>query len=279
MDNGLSTTLHAIERRLQVRLTVIDYHGLLHDEERRPLIGKRWQSHRTQSVCGIGFGPRCVAHCRWQVGEQLANRPQPFVTTCWKGLREIACPLRVAGRPLATLFAGTWRDQSLPIAAHSLSKDWRRSWQELPLYDADQAVELMAILDVISVGLAERLAATLVPDGPGSDLQTTILTFVNFHRSLPVQLGDLAQHIGRSRSRTGALVRELFGCPFATLVRRARISGAKNLLAMSHLRIGDVARAVGFEDPLYFSRCFKDETGLSPKLWRERLDGDTVLNG
>ncbi|RCX19620.1 regulatory helix-turn-helix AraC family protein [Fontibacillus phaseoli] len=38
---------------------------------------------------------------------------------------------------------------------------------------------------------------------------------------------------------------------------------SNNLLA-----IGDIARSVGYEDPLLFSKMFKKEKGLSPRQYR-----------
>ena len=131
MDLSIAATLSAIEQRMGVTITIVDHHGLLHDSDHRPLIGERWQSHRTQNACDIGFGPRCVAHCRWQIGEQLAHQPGPIITSCWKGLREIACPLRLNERPLGTLFAGIWRDAALTPTARALPTKWKEAWKAL----------------------------------------------------------------------------------------------------------------------------------------------------
>ena len=43
---------------------------------------------------------------------------------------------------------------------------------------------------------------------------------------------------------------------------------ARNRLRHSALPIGAVAASVGFQDPLYFSRAFRRETGESPSAWR-----------
>ena len=143
-----------------------------------------------------------------------------------------------------------------------------RSLESAPPYEPNLVSDLIPIIDLLAIGLSERLSTHLQASEQRKDLSSVIMTFVKFNRSLPIQLGDLAEHLNRSKSRTGAIVRELFNCTFAALLRRARIDGAKNLLTLNHLRVADVARATGFDDPLYFSRCFKAETGLSPKDWQ-----------
>lgn len=76
-----------------------------------------------------------------------------------------------------------------------------------------------------------------------------------------------------------------FGCKAAYLLRvyskatgstptrdliRLRIEKAKRLLVgHPHLEVKQVAAAVGYEDPLYFSRLFKRETGLNPSTFKE----------
>lgn len=50
-----------------------------------------------------------------------------------------------------------------------------------------------------------------------------------------------------------------------------RIQKAKDLLSHKNLlNIKEVANFVGYEDPLYFSKVFKKETGLSPKQFMQR---------
>lgn len=47
-----------------------------------------------------------------------------------------------------------------------------------------------------------------------------------------------------------------------------RIARAKQLLAGSDLPVKEVATACGFDDPDYFSRAFRRETGTTPGAWR-----------
>jgi len=53
-------------------------------------------------------------------------------------------------------------------------------------------------------------------------------------------------------------------------LRKPRIEQSRFLLERSQLRIGEVAREVGFEDPLHFSRVFSKSMGLSPRQYRRK---------
>jgi signal transduction histidine kinase/ligand-binding sensor domain-containing protein/DNA-binding response OmpR family regulator len=51
-------------------------------------------------------------------------------------------------------------------------------------------------------------------------------------------------------------------------IRIIRIKKAADLLKTTELNISEIAYKVGFEDPLYFSRCFKEQFSLSPRQFR-----------
>ena len=48
-----------------------------------------------------------------------------------------------------------------------------------------------------------------------------------------------------------------------------RIKEAENLILESEISIGDIAKKVGYDDPLYFSRVFKKYRGYSPSSLRK----------
>ncbi|MCB9265040.1 MAG: helix-turn-helix transcriptional regulator [Lewinellaceae bacterium] len=53
-------------------------------------------------------------------------------------------------------------------------------------------------------------------------------------------------------------------------VRSIRLQKAKALLLSTNLNISEIAYDVGFNDPAFFSRTFREEFGLSPTEVRER---------
>ncbi|HEY1846983.1 MAG TPA: HTH-type transcriptional activator RhaR [Buttiauxella sp.] len=69
-------------------------------------------------------------------------------------------------------------------------------------------------------------------------------------------------------------VRQLFrqqtGMSINQYLRQLRICQAQDLLRHSEMLIGDVATRCGFEDSNYFSVVFTKETGMTPRMWRQR---------
>lgn len=60
------------------------------------------------------------------------------------------------------------------------------------------------------------------------------------------------------------------GCPPARYLARLRMAAACRLLATSDGTVEKVARAVGFPDPLHFSRRFRALIGEAPSAYRRR---------
>lgn len=63
--------------------------------------------------------------------------------------------------------------------------------------------------------------------------------------------------------------RELQTTP-ARYITAARLRRARHLLATSTLGIAEVGQAVGIDDPYYFSKLFKQHTGVAPRAYRRR---------
>ena len=76
------------------------------------------------------------------------------------------------------------------------------------------------------------------------------------------QIGD---EIGLSRVQLYRKVKALTGYSPVEMLRKARLTRARHLLQTTERTVSEVAYAVGFSTPSYFSKCYKDEFGENPK--------------
>jgi AraC-like DNA-binding protein len=107
------------------------------------------------------------------------------------------------------------------------------------------------------------------PTSPTSDPSVAqALQFIQSRFTDPIQVQDVAQHVGLSRR---ALERRFFvylkSSP-AKEIWKARLAKAKLLLQNSTCLIGEVARESGFASLEYFRTFFRSKTGLTPKKYR-----------
>ena len=83
----------------------------------------------------------------------------------------------------------------------------------------------------------------------------------------------ICQLMGMSRTALHLKMTALTGMSISRYIRALRLRKARELLASSSLNISEVAYAVGFEDPKYFSRVFSEEFGIAPTKFRDSAQG------
>ncbi|WP_181366401.1 AraC family transcriptional regulator [Albidovulum aquaemixtae] len=95
----------------------------------------------------------------------------------------------------------------------------------------------------------------------------------------PWTLGQLASQAASSRSVLAERFAEATGLPTMRYLATWRLELAARLLGDGGVKVGTVARRVGYSSEAAFSRAFKRQTGLSPADWRAgRRSTDDVAN-
>ena len=79
-----------------------------------------------------------------------------------------------------------------------------------------------------------------------------------------VSVEDLAADMNLSRVQLYRKVKSISGSSPVELLRNARLKRAYQLLLTTDKSVSEVAYAVGFTAPSYFTKCFKDEYGKVP---------------
>ena len=134
-------------------------------------------------------------------------------------------------------------------------------------------------LDVLSgqmlAGLLGRILHLLSkPDrrpDTGADLNIPrIRRYIHEHLDGPLSLDELAGCVNLSATHFSRLFRRYFGSSPMHYVIQQRMARAASLLAETAAPIKQVAHAVGYDDPYYFSRLFKRTVGLAPGAYRKR---------
>jgi len=107
------------------------------------------------------------------------------------------------------------------------------------------------------------------PPAESHDAIQRSLAWMRRHVDNRPHLAELAAMAALSVPHYSALFRRRTGYAPMDFFLRLKVQRAGQLLDTSPLRIADVAAAVGFEDPYYFSRLFKKITGQSPRDYRK----------
>jgi len=136
------------------------------------------------------------------------------------------------------------------------------------------------IQDVLERELRNSPSARALPT-PGKDDETedlaapllirVVTDLVSRRPNMPYSVEDIATAARITPNYFSSLFHRHMGRPFSEFLTNRRMTLAKELLTDPTRNIGEVALEVGYSDPGYFARRFRQEAGVSPRQWRDRV--------
>ena len=108
-------------------------------------------------------------------------------------------------------------------------------------------------------------------------LSYRIRSWLEKHYDEPFSAQKLEKEFFLGYKRMAAVFKEEYGISMQQYHNKQRMQMAANLLKTTALPVGDIAAKLGFDDRLYFSRCFHAFSGVSPKEYRQSAESDQVL--
>jgi AraC-like DNA-binding protein/ligand-binding sensor protein len=209
----------------------------------------------------------------------------PQQVSCFAGLTDVAVPVVVNGRHVATLMSGqifhrppTVRDfqRVVTMFKGGQDADWekktRKAYFGTPVVTPDRFQAMVHLLNVYAQYLAHyasrpAIAASAKEPKPVS----TAKQFVLLHAEQPITLSAVAQHVNVSRFHFCKIFKKATGMTFTEYVSRVRLEKAKTLLADSSVRVSEVVYAAGFGSIPRFNSVFKRHVGMAPTEYRAAL--------
>lgn len=86
---------------------------------------------------------------------------------------------------------------------------------------------------------------------------------------------DLSNAVALSRVHLFRKMKKLLGVSPSRYLRNFRLQKAREILLTEDIRVIELAYRVGFQDPNYFLKCFKEEYGVSPGQYAKNLNTET----
>lgn len=103
---------------------------------------------------------------------------------------------------------------------------------------------------------------------PEQTISDRIVIFLEEHMADPFQAKVLEGEFYLSYKHLAAVFKQEKGITMQQYHRKLRIQCACRLLRSTSLPIGEISSEVGYGDMLYFSRCFHQTMGMSPREYR-----------
>ena len=121
------------------------------------------------------------------------------------------------------------------------------------------------------------------PRGPADDRAGRIagaMAMIRDGLGCGLTVRDLARHSAMSESGFSHTFKAVAGIPPRRYAIQARIARARELLETTGLSVKEIAAQLGYDDPHYFSRCFRRHTGRTPSaVRRDSTRTDTDKHG
>jgi AraC family transcriptional activator of pobA len=135
------------------------------------------------------------------------------------------------------------------------------------------------VLRALSAALIGLVARELAGDGRvtadavKSDLFQRFEALLEQHFLRHWTVSDYAAALSITPTHLSRLTRSATGHAASQLILERVIREARRNLVYTNLPVSTIAYALGFNDPAYFSRLFAGATGLSPKRFRDKIQG------
>jgi AraC-like DNA-binding protein len=90
-----------------------------------------------------------------------------------------------------------------------------------------------------------------------------------------INLSAISDQLGISTSRLNEIFKTYTSMTPYQYYIHIKIHKAESLLEQSDIPVKEIAHRMGFDDQYYFSRLFKNKTGVSPSDWKKYIT-DTI---
>lgn len=144
--------------------------------------------------------------------------------------------------------------------------------QELQLKQEDYEELLVNYLRQLFILIHRQLLTKPRKKNPMiMDDMAQAVEYFRAHYNKPVSIEDYAASHNISVSWFIQNFKQYTNTTPAQYVQLLRTTNAKSLLETTNYNISEISNLVGYENPLYFSRFFKKQFGVSPSQFRKQL--------
>lgn len=194
--------------------------------------------------------------------------------TCHAGMREAAAPIFVNDDLIGYVMLGQFRSEAAPKAS-PYSKAWQveqgndalqQEYEQTAVFPEHKIETLLSMFRHLMEFIIEG-HLILHKD---FDLLEPVIGLIRNHPERMLTLESASRLVGRSPSSVTRLFKKVTGRSFKQYLTDCRMTEATRILKQKpNLPVAEVARALGYEDPLYFSRAFSRHYGHSPTKYRD----------
>lgn len=142
--------------------------------------------------------------------------------------------------------------------------------KEYNLKNAQSLFLIKSYLDILFVQLSRIIEKEggFAGDFHESEKSEELINLIEKNFKLWKNAAQYAEELNISISSLNSLTKGIYNKTCTQLIQHRILLEAKRLLIVTNLQISEISYELGYEDPSYFIRFFKNKIGVTPKVFR-----------
>ena len=252
--------------------------------------------------------------CDARGGLESFRNNKPYIYRCHFSIIDIAIPIVANGNYLGAIMAGQIRlsDDHLNLELEQIctytsqnridEKLWEY-YNQIPMLTSEQCLNIVKMLE----GVSKHLVVDVKRDDTSMDgermdsdesfysKQNEIfenegkkemsfhpiirksLTVMNFNQGHFYSMVEMARHCNVSPAYFSRLFVKEIGESYTLYVSRQKVSLARGFLEDTDMTVTEISDKLGFSDPGYFIKKYKDSVGVTPAFYRTHYRNENSI--
>jgi AraC-like DNA-binding protein len=273
MDLNLNTSrLNELLVNLQ---EITDLKFSLHDLMAQELYTVNQRSKFCDLICSTKDGYNRCYTCDLQAVSSMEGKTSPYQYRCHAGLVETAIPVTENGQLVVVILFGQildntpldeqWRNTSNLCKWYKNQVELQKAFLQLPQLSPRS---IRAAYEIVNACVSEVRLEKIITFESMSDIQR-LKYFINSNYAADLTLDKISRALAISKSKLCNLARETGSdMTVGKMITRKRIEAAKSKLDQTDEPVREIASQVGISDYNYFTKVFKQFTGITPSEYR-----------
>ena len=216
---------------------------------------------------------------------QQCHANEIFYYTCFAGVTQLIFPVYNGKSKIGYVAVGNFytdRNEALNLL-HSHCKNNNVDFNNMKVFFDSCITEMTYSKSLISTIVNPILSMIEIAYLQGEDVPVyddndsfylRLLSYIKTNYTSNISIKYLAKRQNCSVSYLSHFFKKQCGMSLPEYINFLRINDAKTYLEMTNMSIQEVANLCGYSSANYFSTAFKKIVGVSPKVYREKLNID-----
>ncbi len=146
--------------------------------------------------------------------------------------------------------------------------EFKRIYKKWFQNDASHISSCMSILYELYASLIRSEISNYLPSSKREPFEAAVKEIQNSYTNEELSVADLAASAQMSEVHFRRLFKKIYKMSPQQYIMSLKITRAKEMLEYSSYTISEISNLLGFSDPCYFSRVFREKTDYTPTEYR-----------